>query len=72
MAPPFHGPTDCTTSQTAQTRTATLKGKKRIIDGLILEVHAAGHPESALALQELADSYEYAALTYFLEGVCRT
>jgi two-component system, sensor histidine kinase and response regulator len=52
-------------------RLATLKGNKRIIEGLILQVHAAGHPESARALQELADNYDYTALAGSLEAACR-
>jgi hypothetical protein len=52
-------------------RVAVLKGKKRIIDGLILRVRVAGHPESARALQDAADGYDYAALTRYLEAACR-
>jgi PAS domain S-box-containing protein len=53
-------------------RAATLKGKKRILDRLILEVRAAGHAESAHALQGLADNYDYTALTRVLEAACPT
>jgi two-component system, sensor histidine kinase and response regulator len=47
--------------------TATLSGNKRLLDKLILKA-----PEtSARALQELADRYEYDALTQLLEESCR-
>jgi PAS domain S-box-containing protein len=48
-------------------RDATLSGNKRLLDKLILKA-----PEtSAHALQELADRYEYDALTRLLEEACR-
>jgi signal transduction histidine kinase/DNA-binding response OmpR family regulator len=48
-------------------RNATLSGNKRLLDKLILKA-----PEtSAKALQELADGYEYDALTRLLEEACR-
>ncbi len=48
-------------------RNATLSGNKRLLDKLILKA-----PESsAHALQELADRYEYDALTRLLEEACR-
>jgi PAS domain S-box-containing protein len=52
-------------------RNATLIGNKKLLDQLILKVHEAGDTESAHALQELADRYEYEALTRFLEEACR-
>jgi CheY-like chemotaxis protein len=51
-------------------RVATRYGKKKLIDGLILKVRAAGYPESAHALQDLADHYDYVALTHCLEAAC--
>ena len=54
----------------AELRAATLKGKKRSIDALIVKVGAAGHAESARALQSLADNYDYVALTRSLEAAC--
>jgi signal transduction histidine kinase/DNA-binding response OmpR family regulator len=48
-------------------RNATSSGNKRLLDELILKA-----PEtSAKALQELADGYEYDALTQLLEEACR-
>ena len=52
-------------------RVATLRGKKILIDKLILKVHEAGHAESAQALKKLADNYDYPALTRSLAGACR-
>jgi PAS domain S-box-containing protein len=52
-------------------RNATLSGNKRLLDKLILEVPETGNAESAHALQELADRYEYDALTRLLEEACR-
>jgi hypothetical protein len=52
-------------------RNATLSGKKDLMDKLILKACNTGHAESANALQELADNYEYDALTRTLEEACR-
>jgi PAS domain S-box-containing protein len=52
-------------------RDATLSGNKRLLDKLILKVPETGNAESAHALQELADRYEYDALTRLLEEACR-
>jgi PAS domain S-box-containing protein len=52
-------------------RNATLGGNKRLLDKLIVNVRETGSAESAHALQELADSYEYDALTRLLEEACR-
>ncbi len=52
-------------------RSATLKGNKELLDDLILKVRAAKDAGSANALQELADKYEYDALTRLLEEACR-
>jgi signal transduction histidine kinase/DNA-binding NarL/FixJ family response regulator len=49
---------------------ATLSGNKRLLDKLILKVPETGDAESARALQELADRYEYDALTRMLEEAC--
>jgi two-component system sensor histidine kinase/response regulator len=46
---------------------ATLSGNKRLLDQLILK---APETESTHALQELADRYEYDALTRLLEEAC--
>jgi len=51
-------------------RIATRTGNKRLLDQLILKVPEAGDVESARALQELADGYEYEALTRLLEEAC--
>jgi PAS domain S-box-containing protein len=50
-------------------RDATLCGNKRRLDKLILKVHETAEP-SAQVLQELADKYEYDALTRLLEEAC--
>jgi CheY-like chemotaxis protein len=50
---------------------ATLSGTKRLMDELILQVRGAGDAESAQGLQELADKYDYDALTRLLEEACR-
>jgi signal transduction histidine kinase/DNA-binding NarL/FixJ family response regulator len=50
---------------------ATQIGNKRILDKLILKVRETADAGSAQALQELADKYEYDALTRLLEGACR-
>ena len=52
-------------------RNATLSGNKKLLDKLILKVPETGNAESAHALQELADGYEYDALTRLLEEACR-
>jgi CheY-like chemotaxis protein len=51
-------------------RVAIVKGKKRMIDGVIVKIDAAGYPGPAAALQLLADSYDYVALTQFLDSAC--
>jgi len=50
---------------------ATLSGNKKLLDQLILKVQESGSAESAHALQDLADNYDYDALTQLLEAVCR-
>jgi CheY-like chemotaxis protein len=52
-------------------RDAVLRGNRNIMNKLILKVRAMGHVESADALQELAENYEYDALTRSLEEACR-
>jgi CheY-like chemotaxis protein len=52
-------------------RTATLSGNKKLLDKLILRVRETEDAGSAHALQELADNYEYDALTRLLEQACR-
>jgi CheY-like chemotaxis protein len=53
-------------------RNATLSGNKNLMDKLIHKIReTVGHAESAHALQELADNYEYDALTGLLEEACR-
>jgi PAS domain S-box-containing protein len=52
-------------------RDATLSGSKKLLDQLILEVRERGDTRSATALQELADQYNYDALTLLLEEACR-
>jgi PAS domain S-box-containing protein len=52
-------------------RNATLGGNKRLLDSLILQVREAEGAESARALQQLADKYQYDALTRLLEAVGR-
>jgi signal transduction histidine kinase/CheY-like chemotaxis protein len=51
-------------------RNATMTGNKKLLDTLILRVPEFGDAESAHALQNLADGYEYDALTQLLEEVC--
>ena len=48
-------------------RNATLSGNKKLLDKLILKVREAGDDDSAHALQQLADKYEYDTLTRLLE-----
>jgi DNA-binding response OmpR family regulator len=52
-------------------RIATLGGKKRHLDELIHKVRETEDVGSAEALQELADRYQYDALTQLLEQACR-
>ena len=52
-------------------RKATLSGKRKLLDALILKVREAGNSETADALKDLAGKYEYDALLRFLEEVCR-
>jgi len=49
---------------------ATMTGNKSLLDTLIGKVRAAADAASARALQELADRYEYDALTRLLEETC--
>jgi CheY-like chemotaxis protein len=49
---------------------ATLRGKKHLMDGTILKIREGGHQESANALQKLSDNYEYEALARLLEEAC--
>jgi len=49
-------------------RQATSRGNKKLLDELILKVK---EPESAAALQRLADKYDYDALTRLLEEAWR-
>jgi CheY-like chemotaxis protein len=52
-------------------RDATVSGNKKLLDKLILEVgQTTGNDASAHALRELADRYEYDALTRVLEEAC--
>jgi len=51
-------------------RDATLTGDKKLLDKLIVKVREAGDGESAHALQELADKYEYDTLMRLLEESC--
>jgi len=51
-------------------RTATLSGNKRRLDKLILQVRETADGP-ARALQELANKYDYDALTRLLEEACR-
>jgi PAS domain S-box-containing protein len=51
-------------------RTATLNGNKQLLDRLILRVRENGDTGSARGLQQLADKYEYDALTQLLEETC--
>ena len=52
-------------------RNAIFKGNRKLLDKLILEVGETGDPRLAPALKELADNYEYDAMTRLLEGVCQ-
>jgi CheY-like chemotaxis protein/nitrogen-specific signal transduction histidine kinase len=51
-------------------RNATLAGNKKLLDKVIAKVRGTGDAASARALQELADKYEYDALTRLLEDTC--
>ncbi len=48
---------------------ATLNGDKRLLDKLILKVSETEDLETGIALQQLADKYEYEAITRLLEEV---
>jgi hypothetical protein len=48
-----------------------LNGNMRRLNELILQVRDTEDTRSAHALQELADKYEYDALTHLLEEACR-
>ena len=52
-------------------RNATLSGNKKLLDKLILKVRETGDAKTAHALKELADNYEYDALSQSLEDACR-
>jgi PAS domain S-box-containing protein len=52
-------------------RSATLKGNKGLLNRLIAKVRDTEDGETGEALQELADKYEYDALTKLLEEACR-
>jgi signal transduction histidine kinase/CheY-like chemotaxis protein len=52
-------------------RDATLNGNKRLLDELILKADTSGEAGCAHALRELADKYEYDALTRLLDEACR-
>jgi len=52
-------------------RNATSSGNKKLLDKLILKVRETEDAGSAQALKELADKYEYDALTRLLEEACR-
>jgi CheY-like chemotaxis protein len=51
-------------------RDATLSGNKRLLDKLILKVRGTADG-TAQSLQDLADKYEYDALTQLLEEACQ-
>ena len=50
-------------------RTATLNGNKKDLDRLIVQVLETGDTATAQGLQDLADRYEYDALTQLLEEI---
>ena len=52
-------------------RNATLSGSKRRLDALILRVRETGDADSAQGLEELANRYDYDALTRLLEEACQ-
>jgi CheY-like chemotaxis protein len=51
-------------------RGATLSGNRKILNKLILSIRETEDPDSAQALQELVDRYEYDTLTQLLEAAC--
>jgi hypothetical protein len=51
-------------------RKATLSGNKRLLDRLILKVRETEDAGSANVLQELANKYDYDALTQLLGEAC--
>lgn len=51
-------------------RGATLSGNRKILNKLILSIRETEDPDSAQALQELVDRYEYDALMQLLEAAC--
>jgi PAS domain S-box-containing protein len=51
---------------------ATLAGNKKLLDKLIGQLAETGYHDAAQALQDLADKYEYDALTRLLEEACLT
>lgn len=52
-------------------RRATVTGNKKLLDTSILRVRETGDADSAQALQDLADKYEYDLLTRSLEETCQ-
>jgi signal transduction histidine kinase/CheY-like chemotaxis protein len=52
-------------------RNATLDGNKRLLDQMIVKVRDNEDAGAAHALQDLADKYDYEALTRLLEQACR-
>ncbi len=54
-----------------QLQKATSMGNKKLLDKLIHKVPEAGDAESARALQDLADKYDYDAITRLLEDACQ-
>jgi CheY-like chemotaxis protein len=52
-------------------RNATSRGKKGVLDELIVKVRETGHVEAAHALEGFAGRYEYDALLQFLEEACQ-
>jgi signal transduction histidine kinase/DNA-binding response OmpR family regulator len=50
---------------------ATLNGDKKLLNATILKVSETEDPEYARGLQELADKYEYDALTHLLQEAAR-
>lgn len=54
-----------------QLRNATMSGNRNQLDVLILRVRETGSAESAEALEELANNYEYDSLINLLEEACR-
>jgi hypothetical protein len=56
--------------QLRRLRQATLSGDKGLLDELIGMIGVHGDSQSARALQELADSYQYDRLIELLETAC--